>query len=303
MAEHNYQVIKSGLEDLLQSFDKDIKEVNGSLINSLIIKLKIIKNQLDIIQKNWDYLKQITLNSDLYNLSKQMINSTEILKKAELALDQVRTLITKEETKVVITYKTGREGIFYNTELSLAEALGMGNLTYDSATGDLKLNSSAKGYGKAFLNATGSHTIIKQQDIAKRFFNYGKKIKNTGKAMEGFAHFEKSGLQSLSQYRKWIKKSDNISGTKGGDIYYALGNNNYASVQAKFFENNFSFLTLNNMRQGIDNILKALENKDLNKMKQTLIRKVTKKTDKIEAAAAKKAQEEVDNFFKKYNLF
>ena len=121
--------------------------------------------------------------------------------------------------------------------------------------------------------------------------------------MEGFAHFEKSGLQSLSQYRKWIKKSDNISGTQGGDIYYALGNNNYASVQAKFFENNFSFLTLNNMRQGIDNILKALENKDLNKMKQTLIRKVTKKTDKIEAAAAKKAQEEVDNFFKKYNLF
>ena len=303
MADHNYQVIKSGLEDLLQNFDKDIERVNGTLINNLIIKLKIIKNQLDTVQKNWDYLKQITLNSNLYNLSKQMINSTEILKKAELALDQVRTLITKEETKVVITYKTGKEGIFYNTELSLAEALAMGNLTYDSVTGDLKLNSSAKGYGKTFLNAIGNHTIIKQQDIAKRFFNYGKKIKNTGKAMEGFAHFEKSGLQGLSQYKKWIKKSDNISGTQGGDIYYALGNNNYASVQAKFFENNFSFLTLNNMRQGIDNILKALENKDLNKMKQTLIRKVTKKTDKIEAAAAKKAQEEVDNFFKKYNLF
>ena len=62
MADHNYQVIKSGLEDLLQNFDKDIERVNGTLINNLIIKLKIIKNQLDTVQKNWDYLKQITLN-------------------------------------------------------------------------------------------------------------------------------------------------------------------------------------------------------------------------------------------------
>lgn len=303
MADHNYQIIKSGLEDLLQNFNKDVKEANISLISSLIMKLKVIKNQLDTVQKNWDYLKQVTLNPNLYNLSKQMINSTEILKKAELALDQVRTLITKEETKVVITYKAGKEGIFYNTEMSLAEALGMGSLTYDSATRDLKLNSGAKGYGKTFLNATGNHTIIQQQDIAKRFFNYGVKTKNTGKAMEGFAHFEKSGLQGLGYFKKWVKKSDNISGTQGGDIYYALGNNNYASVQAKFFENNFSFLTLNNMRQGINNILEALERKNANQMKQTLIREVTKHTDKIEAAAAKKAEQEVDNFFKKYNLF
>ena len=55
MADHNYQVIKSGLEDLLQNFDKDIERVNGTLINNLIIKLKIIMSFMLIkIFMNWD---------------------------------------------------------------------------------------------------------------------------------------------------------------------------------------------------------------------------------------------------------